>query len=217
MTKFSLLAAAGLVCINNFASAGNYTFRTWFEMPETVVAGETFDVWLRVSLELNGELVPTGPNVSWMSGMSASLEATEDIFTFDTFSQVLDGLRGRPFRGVSSDTWLRDFAVLQDPDAPIPLNEVDYSNPVRVVFVQVATVAHTRGTLHINLRPSEFFGNEVALQWWDGIADQPISTRLDHDIEVISETGVIRVIPAPASLALLAPLALASTRRRRRG
>ncbi|MBX3321921.1 MAG: hypothetical protein KF757_02910 [Phycisphaeraceae bacterium] len=201
-----ILAAFLTFTLPSLALAQTREFRAWFEAPQTVVAGETFQVWMWATYEEDGTPASDG----WYSGVQASIEVSGTLAAFDTISNVRDGLPFRLPPGTPDGPWLRDFLVFQ---APVPGSPFNDSVPLPVLMVEVTTRSSTTGWLHIDLRPASD-QNLPWLSWWDDRTSDWINT-LDSGVGLMTSTATIRVIPAPASAALLG-LAVFSLSRRRR-
>ncbi|GAB4387031.1 MAG: hypothetical protein Kow0022_17910 [Phycisphaerales bacterium] len=193
------------------AQAQEQLFRTWFEAPESVMAGETFQVWLWATYELGAVAVPPDENVpAHLYSVYGSIEVTGDLLTFDRISRILGGLPYHLSLGTPDGSWLWDFAVLQS--AYIPGGVVEYQNPLAVAMFEVTTTEATHGDLDIYFRPPSIL--EVPyVDWWEGSTSDWIST-IDPGVGLIAESITVRVIPAPASIAILGLATLAARRRR---
>lgn len=209
-----VLACSVVALVNNFAAASEPTFRTWFEAPETVMPGETLQVKLWASFERNGVLV--SPSTGYFGGIFGSMEAHGAGALGVGFSPLMpfeDGLLllgNTP--GVPDGNWLRDFAAGQLLNAP-GFPPTVFLNPHPLIMFEMTVGDQARGMINIDLRESDFFGGRFGVGWWDLGVGEVLS--YDPGVVFLPETGVIRVIPGPASLALLAPLAIVSSRRRR--
>lgn len=175
------------------ASAQDGIFRTWFEAPETVLAGETFEVEMWASFE--GDLLrPEG----WFNGSLSSFEVAGDLEVFESVSPLTDWLMLLLSAGEPNGNWLRDTWTVQ---APIPGQDVDRRNPLPVLAFNVTTAADHAGTLEIHLRPHSSYA--IPYLGWSvtGVDDYVYTT--DPHIALIATPAVVRVVPAPAGVALL--------------
>ncbi len=208
------LAVLGFVLafVPSGAQAQEHLFRTWFVAPESVEAGETFQVWMWATYEIDGFTVPSLESPSkHLYSVYGSIEVTGDLATFDHISTVLDGLSYHLFPGTPAGSWLRDFAVLQT--LGLPGGFVEYANPLAVVMFEIGTTASSRGELEIHFRPPSDL-DVPYLDWWDSPSNDWIST-IDPGVGLTTESITVRVIPAPAGVAILALGGVASLRRRR--
>ena len=204
-TRDLLLSWVVVAGLSTLAEAQDGTFRTWFETPESVVAGESFEVQMWASFE--GDLLkPEG----WFAGVQASFEVTGSVAAFQELSPLTNGLGFIQSPGTPNGTWLFDVSTSQ---APGGTEFFDDSNPLPVLTFDVVTSANSTGILNIAIQPG--FGHNLPLLGWtvDGI-DDFIYTD-DPNIALIATPTSVHVIPAPGAAALLA-LAGFGTKRRRR-
>ncbi len=81
--KMFPIFAITISCLTAGSNAQDGTFRTWLDVPDTVMAGETIEVQVWASFE--GELLrPEG----WFAGLAASFEIAGDLDTFDSVSPL---------------------------------------------------------------------------------------------------------------------------------
>ncbi|MCL4220287.1 MAG: hypothetical protein KJZ65_02845 [Phycisphaerales bacterium] len=89
LTQIAVLAGVPVVA-PALAQAQEHMFRTWFEAPESVMAGDTFQVWLWAKYEVNG--VPIlGIEGRYLNGVYASVETAGSLGSLDHLSPVLAG------------------------------------------------------------------------------------------------------------------------------
>ncbi len=191
----------------SIAHAQDGTFRTWFETPDTVMAGDTFEVHMWASFE--GDLLqPEG----YFSAALANFEVSGDLDTFEAISPLTFGLTFIFDEGTPDGPWLRDVFTAQHPALP----DVDYSNPILVLGFEVTTLANSIGMLDIDIRPG--FDPDMPLLEWSvngtGTSDDIVRTT-DPNIALIATPASVRVVPTPASSLVLALAALGASRRRR--
>lgn len=212
--RLSQLAALAVapVLAPSLAQAQEHMFRTWFEAPDTVLAGETFQVWLWATYEVDGQTVPPDEHVStYLYGVYGSVEIAGDLPVFASISPILDGLY-RLDSGTSDGAWLHEFVVFQTEE--VPGFYVDFCNPLAMAMFEVTTTASTHGDLEIHLRPPSNLGVPY-VGWWDGPTSDWIATN-DPGVGLFAESITVRVIPAPAALGVLALMGIGAARRRHR-
>lgn len=210
-----LTAAALSLLASSLSQAQEHMFRTWFDAPESVIAGETFQVWMWASYEVDGAPEPSVEG-SYLNGVYASIEVTGSLATLDHLSPILDGFC-RLESGRSDGAWLRDFILFQGEG--VPGVQVNYSNPLPVAMFDVTTVGGSQGVLDFFLRaPSDM--PVPYIDWRDSNSDVVIAT-VDPgtgDIDVLADLVTtpisVRVVPAPPTLGLLALAPFAGRRRR---
>lgn len=216
MSRKLVAAVLGVALSSPAAHAQEHMFRTWFEAPESVMAGETFQVWMWATYEIDG-VAAIASGGYYFNTVHASIEVAGALSAFERISPVLDGLAIPWDRGTPDGAWLRDFAMVQVEG--VPGSNVEYSNPLPVLMFEVTTAAASRGSLELNLRaPSDV--DVPYLAWLD---DDPALRAATADwgfVEfgiiagLVAEPFTVRVIPAPSSLALLALAGVAIRRRR---
>lgn len=203
-----ILGSCLIVAIPSLALAQDRQFRAWFEAPQTVMAGETVQVWMWATYEVDG--VPE--TVGHMDSAEGSIEVSGDLAAFASISQLLHGMYYIFDRGTPNGPWLRDFITGQ-PQVPGVI--IDERNPLPILMFEIETMPDTTGLLHVDLRPYTDYPTAI-LYWYDpnlGIKNSP--NTLDPDISFLVSAATIRVIPAPASAALLSLATLMPARRRR--
>ncbi|MBX3321561.1 MAG: hypothetical protein KF757_01085 [Phycisphaeraceae bacterium] len=208
MTRLVVILAACLIAaIPSLALAQDKVFRAWFEAPQTVMAGETVQVWMWAIYEIDS--VPE--TVGNMDAAVGSIEVSGDLAAFTSISQLRNGLALILDRGTPDGPWLRDFMTVQ-PHGP-GIN-IDERNPIPMLMFEIETTPQTTGLLHVDLRP---FTNESIpyLSWFYLDGPDHWTSTTDPDVSLITTTATIRIIPAPASAAMLAFGSLGFTRRRR--
>lgn len=187
------------------AAAQDGTFRTWFEAPATVLPGEVFEVEMWASFE--GDLLrPEG----WFAGAVGSIRAGGDEDSFAFITTLTESMMLLFSDGAVDGNWLRDFETGQS--GGIPGEDLDFSNPMRILAFEIGA-GDLPGGLTINLENHS--DDPLAVLGWsvDG-RDDYVST-LDPNIALIATPSIVRVIPAPSSLGLLACAGLGVVRRRR--
>ncbi len=203
-----ILAAFLTAAIPSIAGAQTREFRTWFEAPQTVMAGETFQVWMWGTYEEHGMPATSG----YMNGVGASIEVSGNLGAFASISQVQDGLQLMMNRGTPDGPWLRDFIVGQ---ADVPGVTIDDRNPLPILMFEIETRAGTTGLLHVDLRPPTDESVPYLVWYYPDVGPDNWPNTTDPDVSLITTTATIRVIPAPASAIMLVFGSLALTRRRR--
>ncbi|MBX3324075.1 MAG: hypothetical protein KF757_13930 [Phycisphaeraceae bacterium] len=202
-----ILAAFLITMLPSLAFAQDRQFRAWFEAPETVLAGDTFQVWMWATYEVNG--IPE--TVGNMDSALGSIEVSGDLVAFANVSQLLQGLFYFFERGTPDGPWLRDFAIGQ-PQVPGAI--IDERNPLPILMFEIETTPDTTGLLHVNLRPYAEYLTAI-LYWRDpDLSSENWPNTLDPGISLSTSSATIRIIPAPASVIMLA-FGSALTRRRR--
>lgn len=192
------------------ALAQEHVFRTWFDAPETVMAGDMFQVWMWATYEVDGATVPGDPGYFWTT--HASVEVTGSLDAFDSISPILDGLY-LPDPGTPDGNWLRDFIVFQ---VQAPGFYVDYGNPLRLLMFEITTSPGSLGQLELHLRAP----TDLDIPYLSWLGDHEIATTSygssvpDVFAGLVSEPFTVRVIPAPTSFGLLMLAPFASRRRR---
>lgn len=203
-----ILAAFLTATIPSLALAQTREFRAWFEAPQSVMAGETIQVWMWATYEVDG--VPE--TAGHMDSVVGSIEVFGDLGAFSHISPLRNGLALILDRGTPDGPWLRDFMTVQPYGVPGVI--IDERNPLPILMFEIETTPNTTGLLHLDLRP--FTDESIPhLSWFYPFADPfywVITT--DPDVSLIATTATIRVIPAPASVIMLA-FGSALTRRRR--
>lgn len=208
MARHIVLPAAFLtVAIPSFALAQDKVFRTWFEAPQTVMAGETFQVWMWGTYKIDG----VSETVGHMDSAAGSIEVSGDLDAFTSISQLRNG--GMPLtldRGTPDGPWLRDFITGQPYGVPGVI--IDERNPLPILMFEIGTTPQTMGLLHVDLRP---FADQFVpiLSWYYPNEPNPWVITTDPGVSLITTTATIRVIPAPS--AYLSLVILVAWRRRR--
>ena len=209
MAKLVIILAACLIAaIPSLALAQARQFRAWFEAPQTVVAGDTFQVWMWATYEENGLPATNG----YMNGVGASIEVSGNLGAFASISQLQDGLQLMMNRGTPDGPWLRDFIVGQ---ADIPGVTIDDRNPLPILMFEIETRAGAAGLLHMDLRPLTDESVPYLVWYYPDVGSDNWPNTNDPGVSLFTTTASIRVIPTPASAAMLAFGSLAFTRRRR--
>ncbi|GAB4385648.1 MAG: hypothetical protein Kow0022_12380 [Phycisphaerales bacterium] len=208
MSKSLCVILQCFIGFSRVTSAQDVAFRTWFDLPETVLAGHTIQVWLWASFEVDN--VPAADG--WFNGLYGSIEVSGDLAAFSSISEVQDGLSVWLSPGTPDGPWLRDVFVIQV--YGWPGIEFDDRNPLPVLMFEVATTPETTGNLQVDLRPPSDRTSPL-LTWRD---DDGIDW-VDSDgpgVGLTASSGLVRVIPTPSCVGLLASAALAARRRRTR-
>lgn len=209
VAQLAVLAAVPILA-PSLAQAQEHMFHAWFEAPETVTAGESFQVWLWVTYEVDGVAAPARPEY-YFAEIFGSIQVGGALQAFESISPVLDGLDLRLDSGTPNGPWLRDFLIGQGEG--LPGFEVDYGNPLRIIMFEITTAVSTRGVLDVYLRSPS--GLDIpSLAWWDGDNNDWIMTT-QPGVGLISEPMSVRVIPAPAGVVVFALASLGVARRRR--
>ncbi len=208
VTQLAVLAAVPVLAPSP-AQAQEHMFRAWFEAPETATAGESFQVWLWATYEVDGVAAPARPEY-YFAEIFGSIQVGGALRAFESISPVLDGLDLRLDSGTPNGPWLRDFLIGQGEG--LPGFQVDYRNPLRIIMFEIKTAVSTRGELDVYLRAPS--GLDIpSLAWWDGDSNDWIMTT-QPGVGLITESITVRVIPAPAGVVLLALGGAASRRHR---
>ncbi len=203
----SPIFAITISCLTAGSNAQDSTFRTWFDVPDTVMAGETFEVQMWASFE--GELLrPEG----WFSGAGVSFEVTGDLDSFASVSTLTRSLMFLLSEGTPDGNRLIDVLTSQ---VDWPGGNFDPGNPLHVLSFDIETAANNTGILDINLQPHSDW-NTPLLSWSINGGDDYART-IDPNIALIATPASVRVIPAPGSVALLSAAGFALVLRRRSG
>ena len=200
--RFLGLTAGAIVAT---AASADAVFHIWIEAPAEVQAGSTFalSVWGEVSGSILNE------SDGGMHFVSADLLASGVDAEFSSASAPFMNLvwdAGKP-----EPNALRGVLISNEPH----LLTFDDRNPLRLFDVEVTTDASAHGPLELTVAPALGASFTNILSWWldhgesTGVRDDdPGSTR-------IITPATVQVIPAPASLGLLALAGVAAMRRRR--
>ncbi len=194
MTRPVVLASFLTAAISSLALAQDKVFRAWFEAPQTVMAGETVQVWMWATYEEDGQ--PPSSLQAHIDSAAGSIEVSGDLTAFANISQLREGMYYIFDRGTPDGPWLRDFITGQPVGVPGVI--IDERNPLPILMFEIETTPETTGLLHVDLRP--FTGQSVPiLSWFDPLAGPHywiITT--DPDVSLITTTATIRVIPTPS-------------------
>jgi hypothetical protein len=208
MTKPVAFASFLTATISSLAPAQDKVFRAWFEAPQTVMAGESFQVWMWASYEENGLPATSG----YMNGVGASIEVSGNLGAFASISQLQDGLQLMMNRGTPDGPWLRDFIVGQ---ADVPGVTIDDRNPLPILMFEIETRAGAAGLLHVDLRSLTNESVPYLVWYYPDVGSDNWPNTSDPGVSLITTTATIHVIPSPASAALLCHATLILARRRR--
>ncbi len=209
MARYVVIPAAFLIATTPLlASAQTREFRAWFEAPQTVMAGETVQVWMWATYEVNG-VAETAGN---MESAVGSIEVSGDLAAFTSISQLRHGMYYIFDRGTPDGPWLRDFITGQ-PQVPGVI--VDDRNPLPILMFEIETTPETTGLLHVDLRPYADYPTAILYWYYADLGSENWPNTLDPGISFFTTPATIRVIPAPASAIMLAFGSFALTRRRR--
>lgn len=203
MTRLVSIPVIALFCAVGAALAQDGTFRTWFETPDTVLAGGTFEVEMWASFE--GDLLrPEG----WFLGVLASFQVSGSLESFSHLTSLTSSLPIILSAGVPHGPWLRNVGTLQDASLGV---EVDRSNPIRILSFDVTT-GDAPGDLIVSIEPDDL--NSIPVLGWTVDGDREYIYTTDAGIALFSTSDTIHVIPAPGAIGLLALAALGARRRR---
>ena len=207
IAKFSFFLIASFV-ISSAAIAQTF-FRTWFDAPETVIAGETFtvDVWAEVS----GDWVGEGAFSSYLSSSLMSIEVTGDLNAFAGMSTATIHTNLPLDRGTVDGTMLRDVLAYNTTS----LEGYTSENPLRFFSFDITTAVGETGELSLLHHPSSV--SPDLLSWYVDpfVGDDWYLGSADDNSVLTTESFTVRVIPTPAAAALLAFAGLATLRRQR--
>lgn len=185
-------------------------FRTWFDAPETVVAGDTFtvDVWA----ETSGEWVGEGDFSSYFHGFLMSAEVLGNLETFSSISEASIYFSYPLSPGTPEGPRLNDVMAFN-------LFGFGFNgtmdNPARLFSFDVSTVSGTTGELILLHQPSSV--SPDLLRWYIDpfVGDDWYLGSADDNSVLTTESFTVRVIPTPAAAALLAFAGLGTLRRQR--
>lgn len=210
----------GLLLSASLASAQEHVFRTWFEAPESVMAGETFQVWMWATYEIDGVTAPSHPSLAtYIRSVHASIEVSGELSAFESISPLLyDGPLVEADPGTPDGAWLRDFHVFQALGFPgVP---VVYQNPMPVLTFNVQAATDATGALALGLQaPSD--AGQAFLAWQDDGVGMLVATTTwgsvvpDFFAGLQAEPFTVRVIPAPGCMPMVVLAGFIGTRRRR--
>jgi hypothetical protein len=185
-------------------------FRTWFDAPSAVIAGESFavDVWA----ETSGDWVGEGEFSSFFSAFLMSIEVSGDLETFDSITEASINFNFAFSIGTPNDSWLLDvigFNIF----GPIEGGTMD--NPVRLFSFDVSTVLGETGELNLLHQPSSV--SPDLLRWYVDpfVGDDWYIGSADDNSVLNAEPFTVRVVPASATSILFALAGLGAARRRR--
>lgn len=183
------------------AASADAVFNIWVDAPSEVLAGETFTVG--VWAEVSGSILDTsdgGFHEFLMDLLAIGVEAEFSTATI-------------PFINLPADFGTPGLNALRSVAAgnyPYAFNFAD-ENPLLLFTTEVTTAPDVRGSMEMTVSPVD--GAPGMLSWWVdyGILADILDT--DPGSSRIITPATVNVIPAPATLGLLA-LGLLARRRR---
>lgn len=199
----------GLVgLVSTAAFAEPVRFHAWFEGPAQVEPGEVsfFNLWVGAA---GAELDDTVPDA--LATLVLSLRVSGDLAAFASHTPATAGMDSifLTSTGMLDGPVLRDVAGMQNVLYPPPFPS--YENPIRVLTFGILTSEDARGQLSLTLEDGLAWG-PLRFVWY-------INTRLaasdDPANTLIVDPFSFRVIPAPATVGVLALATLGVARRRR--
>ncbi|GAB4384211.1 MAG: hypothetical protein Kow0022_06120 [Phycisphaerales bacterium] len=181
-------------------SFGEIVFRAWIDAPQAAVAGSTFgaSVWVQAlgsSIDSDANALASFTTDVLASGLVAELSEAELLIP--GFSV------GTPDGGA-----LREVSGFNHP-AIAPFSA---ANPLELFTINVTLVSSATGTLVLDLNQTQ--GWEFMFSWWLDYDVGTYAFDTDPGSTRIVTPALVRVVPEPASIGLLACAALAARRRR---
>ena len=207
MTSIQATVATVLVISASYHAAAQVaSFHAWLEAPSAVQAGDSFTVQLWVAAE--SELFTPS---NYFSAVLCGFEVYGDLSTFQNLTPVSSHLP-KLSAGTPDETWLRDVIVWQSDALPGLL--IDFRNPIPVLSFEVMTTSGSRGFLSVGIQ-SYTGRSDPLFEWTLQQYEAAWITTSDPGVTLLTTGTSIRVIPTPASAALLSLAAFITSRRRR--
>ncbi|KAA0212383.1 MAG: hypothetical protein DYG94_14745 [Leptolyngbya sp. PLA3] len=208
IAQWSNAFAAAVFCAAAATCGAQTYFDLWFEAPESVSAGDTFtvEVWAGAS----GLFVNDGLNISLFHSLLMSVEVSGDLDSLASISPATIHTNFALNTGAPTENWLVDVMAFNLLDFGF-----DPDNPMHLFSFDVSTTTMGRGTLTFNAHPSS---TGPDMLWWfvqPPTGDSFYIGSADDASVLTANPFAVRVIPAPAGVAILALGGVASLRRRR--
>ncbi|MCL4222770.1 MAG: hypothetical protein KJZ65_15530 [Phycisphaerales bacterium] len=208
IAQWSNSSAVALLCAVAAAAGAQTYFDLWFEAPESVSAGDMFTV--EVWAEASGLFVNDGQNISLFHSLLMSVEITGDLHSLASISPATIHTNFALNTGTPVGNWLVDVMALNLLDFGF-----DPDNQMHFFSFDVSTTTMGGGILTFNAHPSS---TGPDLLWWHvqpPTGDSFYICSADDNSVLTVEPFTVRVIPAPASLTVLAFAGVVISRRRR--
>jgi hypothetical protein len=202
--------AAWLIVLgfSTIATAQDGTFRTWFETPDTVDAGDTFTATLWVTFESN----TIDLSEAYFGWIETNVVATSGVDIVTGFSQAYG--HHMTVGGTPSGDML--IGVIAEQFGPWLFNPFPDIRPsVQAFSFDVSTQPGVFGDIILDLAGPPVFPESPHIGWWLELNDNTNVNVETPGIDLAIETATIRVIPAPGAGLLLAITGLGASRRRR--
>lgn len=190
-------------CLLASAAGADAVFNIWVDAPDEVQAGSTFtaSVWAEVSGSVLDE------SDGGFQGFAADLLASGLDAEFSTATIPFMNI---PMSfGTPEPNALRDVRAVNYPQG---IHFPD-QNPLLLFNVEVTTAPSARGSLELTV--AQVQGESAMLGWWVDYWEPVILLDTDLGSSRIITPATVNVIPAPASLGLLAVVGVGAVRRRR--
>ncbi|KAA0213839.1 MAG: hypothetical protein DYG94_11650 [Leptolyngbya sp. PLA3] len=188
-------------------AAANTVFHSWMVAPPVVQAGETFTVEVWLSMEAT-DFDPEGTFFGWAT---LSVEFGGDTGLIESATRAY----GHVFDvGDVSDTGIWDILPWQ-PGHPVNWN-IDYENPIHMFSFDIQLQTNMFGAVAFEYAASSVY-DAVHFGWYlneETWHEGSVNTLETPDNYYQAEGVSVRVIPGPASCALLALAGVAVRRRR---
>ncbi|KAA0213149.1 MAG: hypothetical protein DYG94_13110 [Leptolyngbya sp. PLA3] len=191
----------GLVLECADIARANAVFHLWFETPSEVQAGSTFTLsaWAEVSGSILSES-DGGFNSFAMDLVAGGLPVSIDAATMQYFVPVS--------AGTPASNALQDIVGVNHHAIP-PFYTL---NPIQLFTTEVTLLDPTQGEVSLAVYPTD--GVDFILAWWLDYGSNTYVTDADLGSSLIVTPAAVRVVPAPATFALLALAGIGPRRRR---
>lgn len=183
------------------ASFGDIVFHAWVEAPEAVEAGSTFtaSVWM----EATGSSLDNDVNA--LASLTLDVVASGLSASFSEATLFIPGFSA----GTQTDNALLEVSGFNHPS----ISPFTTQNPIRVFETSVTVAPNFTGSLEITLAQSD--GWDFMMAWWIDYTAAMSAFDTDPGSSRVVTPALVRVIPPPASAAVLALAGLGAARRRR--
>lgn len=196
-------AWSGLLAVGaaSQVSSAEVVFQAWVEAPAVVERGSTFtaSVWIGAT----GSTIDNEVN-AFHTFVVDVIATGVDVALSEANFLVVGSSVGTP-----SDNALLEVAGV---NLPVFWWAFTDANPLSLFTFEVALDPHETGTLELNLSQAD--GWDFMFSWWVDYQQLTYVFDTDPGSTRIVTPAVVRVVPEPASIGLLACAALAARRRR---